>query len=177
MVKERQTPLGFTPAMLMINSEGEMAALKPLKAGPFDFNALEDFTLRCSGGDKELFRVLMEESGLGSCEAARFYDDALKMYLLGNAIPVEDLAGIYKISDPKVVDRCGVLLDAVKTLKAALYPKLRALFPDESPSTFGKRINEAILAGKRASATAGFLWPALENEILKECANGRLPPS
>lgn len=175
MVKERQTPLGFTPAMVMINGEGEMTALKPLKAGPFDFNALEDFTLRCSGGDKELFRFLMEDSALAGCKAAMFYDDALKMYLQGNSIPADDLAGIYEISDPKIVDRCSTLLDAVKTLKAALYPKLRALFPDESPSAFGKRINEAILAGKRASATAGFLWPGLENEILKECANGRLP--
>ena len=175
MVREHQTPAAFNPSSLMMNDKGELLTLKPLKPGPFDFNALEDFVHKCSGGNRDIFRSLMNESGLLDSDTAHFYDEYVKMSLKGEIIPVADLAGIYKITDPKIVDRCTELVQQIKSKKMSLYTVLRAHFPHENPAVLSKKIDSAIIECKRSSCTAGTLWPSFETDVLTQCTNGRLP--
>lgn len=124
-IKQNFTPVDFSTDTLMLNGQNQLNFIKPVVKGPFDFNAIEDFIFACSGSNQRVFRDLMERSGLIRHPTARFYHDIVKNGLKGNDIDPDDLAGLYKIRDPKVIDRANELRIRIKEMKIKLMLKLR----------------------------------------------------
>lgn len=108
-IKQNQTPLNFTPKTLMFDDAYNLKTLKPLCKELFDFDLLEEFVRACAGGNEIVFQYIMKQSGLSNHSTAKFYKEVVRNAMTGDETSIEDLAAMYRIEDPKVVDR-GVLL-------------------------------------------------------------------
>ena len=151
------TPSNFSSASLMFDEQLQLKFLKPLKKGLFDFNALEDFISECSAGNPTIFKEMMAKSGLNSLPAAKFYSTIISNVLNGDEIAPDDLAGIYKIGDPKIVDRAAALTEQVASKKRQLELQLREQHPKLPPAQLNKKINQKIYADYLESKTSGIL--------------------
>lgn len=150
LVKKKQTPQDFSTAFLMLNANHQLKTLRPATKGPFDFTALEDFVLECSGNNLTVFQTLMTKSGLARHPVANFYADLLKTTLKKDPIKTDDLAAIYRIQDIKVVDRAALFVDKVNALKMQMQIASR-----DVPS---KKIDETIIANYLNTKGANTLW-------------------
>lgn len=157
MITQNSTPVGFSFASIMCDHNRQLKSLKPLINGPFDFNAIEDFIKYCAGGNKTIFYHLMVQSGLNTHPTAIFYYELIKNALDGDTTHIDDLAGIYQISDPKVIDRGSKLIAEAFILQRKLCSDSR--IPKE-------KINETILANHRATGAVSLL---LSPAIAKDC--------
>lgn len=108
-IKQNQTPLNFIPKTLMFDDAYNLKTLKPLSKQPFDFNLLEEFVKDCAGGNNIVFQYIMKQSGLSMHSTAKFYKEVVRNAMAGDETSIEDLAAMYRIEDPKVVDR-GIAL-------------------------------------------------------------------
>jgi len=144
LIKNDVTPINFSTS-LMLDDNGQLKSLKPLAAGPFDFNALEDFISDCAGGNLVIFHRLMTESGLATHPTANFYHELLRNAFDGDTTEVEDLAAIYRIEDPKVIDR------GVKLINDALIMQRNLC---RNPQVRKENINKMILQNHRATGAA-----------------------
>ena len=116
-IKQGITPSDFSPSYLMLTEKMELKFLKPSSKKLFDFNAIEDFIFECAAGNHFIFQELMVKSGMSSHASAKFYRDAVSNVLNGETTDSDDLAGIYRITDPKVVDRAAILMKKINTRK------------------------------------------------------------
>lgn len=114
------TPSNFSVDSIMLDHQQKLKFIEPQTKGPFDFNALEDFIHACANGNKFILQELMVKSGLNNHHIAKFYHDIVSGTLNNDGIALDDLAGIYKIDDPKVVDRALVLAKHIKSQKNQL---------------------------------------------------------
>ena len=159
-IKQNFIPSNFSPTWLMYNQQLQLKFLKPSAKQPFDFNAMEDFVLECAAGNSIIFRELMKKSGLITHAAAKFYRSIVSNTLNAEATAADDLAGIYRISDPKVVDRAAILAGQINALKEKLKLEFRPLHPKLLPKQLNDKINQTIYTKYLANKTAGTLWPA-----------------
>lgn len=160
LVKQKATPAHFSSEFIMFDRQYCLKALKPTTKQPFDFNALEDFAYQCAGGNLSAFQYLMTKSGLSRHPIAGFYHVLVEEALQGNATSVEDLACIYKIVDPKIVDRGIQLIHDLLALRDKLCLKARQEHPDRNLNEIEKDISGCILKRYRESKAAGIFWSA-----------------
>jgi hypothetical protein len=166
LVKQNHTPSRFTADSIMFDNQYRLKSLKPASKQDFDFNALEDFTFQCAAGNLTIFQHLMTGSGLHKHAAAKFYQDLLANSLNKDTTAIEDLAGIYKIGDPKVVDRGAELIKKIFQLHNPLYKKARELFPNLNPKDLNAKVNSALIASYQSTKGAGLIWPSLTQEAI-----------
>lgn len=159
-IKNNMTPSNFSPTSLMFNDQFQLKLLKPLRKRLFDFNALENFFFECANGNHTIFKELMTQSGLIEHATAKFYRDIVSNTLNEENMDIEDLAGIYKITDPKVIDTATHLTNQILSIKNQLQLNLRETFPQLSPLELNKKINHKILQSYLGYQSAGFLWPS-----------------
>lgn len=165
-ISKKITPTKFNTPYLMINKHHQLKVLKPSQIDVLDFNALEDFIFECSAGNPTIFQALMLKSGMTAHPIAKFYQDIISNTLFNDPTTPDDLAGIYRISDPKVVDRAILLTSLIKPIKNQLLLNFRELDPKQSPQTLEKKVNILLLKEYMAFKTAGRLWPTfLESRI------------
>lgn len=157
-IKYNLTPVNFSSDSLMLDSQYRLKSLKSMQKGPFDFNALEDFCWQCAAGNSTIFKQLMTKSGLATHDVAKFYHEMLANSLKGDNLPTDDLAGIYKIGDPKVVDRAIELSCKVLGMQQRLLRELKVYFPMQDEKELALEIAKTILDGHQASKAAGLLW-------------------
>lgn len=163
-IKYDITPAKFTPDHLMFNEQLELKSLKPLIKGPFDFNALEDFIVECASGNLTIYKELMTRSGLSSHAIAKFYRDLISNNFFEKKEAPDDLAGIYRIGDPKVVDRGAALLEQINAIKRQVHPRLRELFPKYSSEQIEKKMKCVLIKLYITYKSAGVLWPTLPED-------------
>ncbi|MEI8125128.1 MAG: hypothetical protein WCG42_05195 [Parachlamydiaceae bacterium] len=168
LIKKNQTPVHFSTSHFMIDHEFQLRSIKPLKSQDFDFNAVEDFILECSSGNLAIFQYLMTESGLIKHPIAKFYLDLIRGSLKGDDISPDDLAGIYKISDSKVVDRGVDLIKQIKIIQQKLYISLKQALVSADPSWLQSQINDAIISCCGGYKTAGTMRETLIDDISKK---------
>lgn len=108
-IQQNITPIPFSSASLMLDQEGNLKTILPVRIGPLDFNSLENLVAECSGNHPEVYKDLMHESGLDKHSIAKFYGDVKRQAQEEGGVSVEDLAAIYKITDPKVIDHAYLL--------------------------------------------------------------------
>lgn len=167
-VRKNFTPESFSKASLMFDSQNQLKTLKSTSKCAFDFNALEDFIYQFSSGNLTIFQYLMENTGLSSHLTAQFYCDMIANALRGDLAHADDMAGIYKISDPKVVDRTNLLTNQVVTLQKQLCAKILELHPDLDFKSIETKVNNQILLCHKATKASGILWPGLAQEVLEK---------
>lgn len=160
------TPSNFSPSSLMLDAKFQLRSLKPMKSTLFDFNALEDFVSQCAAGNDVVFKHVMCRSGLSNHDAAKFYYESIKGAFQGEATTAEDLGGIYRIKDPKVIDRSAGLIKEVLDLQKKVLAKARTLFPDTDPKIVNKAVMHAIYGCHKVSGAAGLLRSSLEESVL-----------
>lgn len=158
-VKQGITPSDFSPSYLMLTEKMELKFLKPSSRKPFDFNAIEDFIFECAAGNRFVFQELMVKSGMASHASAKFYRDVVSNVLNGETTASDDLAGIYRISDPKIVDRAAILMKKVNTLKKRLSLHLREKHPKMLPKRLESLVYQQVMSHYLEFKTAGLLWP------------------
>jgi hypothetical protein len=122
-ISSNSTPSNFTVASIMLNDQQKLKFIEPQTKCSFDFNALEEFIHACASDNKLILQELMTRSGLNNHPIAKFYRDIVTGTLNDDSIAPDDLAGIYKISDPKVVDRAINLAKHIKSKKNQLLNK------------------------------------------------------
>ncbi len=166
MVKHNCTPAGFSTKEIMFDSLYRLRSLRIMRKDSFDFNALEDFTRECAGGNAAVFQHLMSESGLAKHPAARFYCELLANALKGDETAVEDLAGMHKIGDPKVVDRGTALIREVLALRSQLSMKMYLERPNIDLKAIRSTVESLILSCHLATKCYGTLWPTLGKEVI-----------
>lgn len=93
---------------------------------------------------------------------------------------MDDLAGIYRIGDPKVVDRGVELIKEVRQLHDELCMKTRDL--QLRSNDISKLLVQALTSCYETTKAAGILWPSLAQTTLdfltKEvCNNASRSPS
>lgn len=159
LIKQDITPDNFSSASLMLNEKQQLKSIKPLAISPFDFNAIEDFIVECAAGNRLIYQELMVKSGLCKHAIANFYREIVSSTLHEDSMAADDFAGIYRISDPKVVDRAIVLASQIKYLKAQQIAKLREAYPKLLPHQLEQEVNCTILTKYLRDKTAGVLWP------------------
>lgn len=166
LIQQKQTPDFFNPKYLMINPKQQLKSLRPTAKKEFDFNALEDFAFQCSSGNLTIFRHLMEASGLYSHLSTKFYHEVITNALKGDGSPPEDLAGIYNIDDPKVVDRAVKLAHDILMLKQHCCFTILEKHPEKKVQQVEQSVNKAILRCHQENRSAGTLWPTLLESVL-----------
>jgi hypothetical protein len=167
LIKHDITPSKFNADHLMFNEQFQLKSLKPSAKGPFDFNALEDFMMECASKNLTVYKELMTKSGLSSHPTAKFYRDLISSNFFERKDAPDDLAAIYRISDPKVIDRGISLVEQINTIKKHIHPRLRELLPKYTPKQIEKKIKVALLKVYGQHKSAGVLWPTLLEDTLK----------
>lgn len=171
LVSSNFTPTGFTPDALMLDASNRLKALKPMSKERFDFNALEDFVFKCSAGNRTIHHHLMTKTGLSEHATARFYHHMMAIALKGEVFEAEDLACIYKIGDPKVVDRAIELAKKMVSMRQEICSKVRALLPEYSEGeTKGlyKAVGKALMECHKQSQAVSIMWTSLEQEVVEK---------
>lgn len=176
LISANMTPANFSPNHIMLDKQQQLKILRPIVKGPFDFNALEEFALQSAAGNAVIFHSLMTSSGLSQHPAAKFYLDLMTSTLNGDVVDPNDLAGIYQIADPKVVDRGKALSEEIKIMQSQLAIKLKATFPEIDNKKLQRMLTKALISCHQAHKSASTLWPSLAEETLLKCTDGRLPP-
>lgn len=166
LIQQKQTPDYFTPKYLMINPKQQLKSLRPTTKKEFDFNALEDFAFQCSSGNLTIFQHLMEASGLYNHLSTKFYHEVISNALKDDKSHPEDLAGIYNIDDPKVVDRAVKLAHDVLMLKQHCCFNILEKHPEKKVQQVEQSVNKAILRCHQENRSAGTLWPTLLESVL-----------
>lgn len=171
LVKKNCTPSNFSSKTIMFDAQYRLKALKLTEKREFDFNALEDFALECSAGNAAVFQYLMSTSGMAKHPVANFYYELISHAFRGDETAVEDLASIYKIGDPKVVDRGTALVQEALALRSQICMKIREERPDQDPKAIKKAVGSTILSCYASSKGCGILWPSLGKVVLNKCAD------
>jgi hypothetical protein len=157
-VEENFTPSNFNHQQILFNNQWQLKSVKPMIKNRFDFDGIEDFIFHLSAGRLSIFQELMHLSKLSLHPIAKFYNDAVIHTLNGDAIALDDLAGIYKISHSKVVDRAIELTKKLQEGMLQLYLKKREVEPDLQLASAQKNIRKLVLDQYKASQAAGILW-------------------
>lgn len=165
LVSHSQSLANLTAPSLMYDKEFKLKTLKPIKKVPFDFNALENFACECAGGNLTVFQHLMKNSGLSKLPTALFYREVFENTIKGESINFSDLAGIYKISDPKIVDRSSVLSREIISHQHRLWIQIKEFQPDRESKILKEQISKTLFSCYQATGTASFLWPSLAQDV------------
>lgn len=165
-VTQNRTPSNFKTSQLLFDNQYHLRGLKPATEQSFNFNALEDFVFECAGGNLTIFRHFMEASGLATHSTAKFYHELVASTLKGEGVAVDDLAGIYKITDPEVVDRGTDLAQKVLSLRRQICKKIQENMLITDPKLFIQSVDIAILSCYQATKTAGILWPSILDDVI-----------
>jgi hypothetical protein len=166
LIKQNHTPKNFSAHFLMWDCQNQLKSLRPTSKAEFDFNAMEDFSFQCAAGNLKIFQYLMGNSGLSSHPTAKFYQEIIAQALKGDSTRADDLAGIYQIDDPKVVDRSAKLSQQIVELRNACCLKIQEAQPAMELNEMEKLVNKNILLCHKRSKAAGILWPSLLQEVL-----------
>ncbi len=170
LVKGHFTPAGFTPHALMLDKNNHLKALKPMSKEQFDFNALEDFVFTCAAGNRTIYQHMMTATGLLKHATAHFYYDMMATALKGDKLEAEDLGGIYKIGDAKVVDRGTELAKKVVALRQEICNKVRERLPTYSEGEV-KRLyhltGKVLMECHKQSQAVSIIWPSLEQDVVE----------
>ncbi|MBA3816977.1 MAG: hypothetical protein H0X29_10770 [Parachlamydiaceae bacterium] len=158
-LKAQITPLNFAATALMYDHQFKIKALKPMKIQSLDFNALEDFAYACAGHNTAVFKQLMIKSGLFSHPIGKFYHELIKNALKGDQTSIDDMAGIYKIGDAKVVDRGIVLVKEVLALRDQMSLKMRHAHPEKEMKSILMEVNAKLMHSHHESKGCGRLSP------------------
>jgi len=167
LFKQNHMPAKLSTNLLAFDDRDQLKALKTTPKQPFDFNTLEDFVFACAQGNKTIFKHLMKASWLSKHEMAKYYQKTIVDTLKGD-MTSEDISGrIYKIDNPKVIDRSIALRDEILRLHQQLLTQFRQLFPNKDPRELNRQIRDSILACYKASKAAGKLWHTLPQDVLE----------
>lgn len=157
LIKQNKTPLNFSPKYLMFDRQGYLKCLKVALKGDFDFNALEQFAFECSGGNRYIYRYLMEKSQLRSHPIAGYYAEMVAYTLKGEKYDAADVAATMGIIDKRIVQRGRDLVLEVKEMKELACVKIKGLGTKESAVEIDKRVSDELLASYKTSGAAGML--------------------
>lgn len=167
-VKRNFTPANFCLSNIMVDAQFHLKALKPItEEMPFDFNALEEFAFLCAAGNLTIFKHLMTMSGLSAHFTARFYNELIKNALNGDKTSIEDMSGICKISDPRVVDKGKAFVREILNLRNRLCMKIHEMQPNKDLKVIEKEVSNQILICHNATKACGILWPSLAQDVLR----------
>ena len=168
LIQQQQTPDYFSLKYLMMNSQNQLRALRPTSKKEFNFNALEDFVLQCAAGNLKVYQHLMEKSGLYAHMTTKFYHEVMANVLKNNPTPPEDLAGIYNIEDPRIVDRANKLSQEVLLLKQKCCLKILENRPEKDPKNVEQSVDRVILKCHLTNKSSGIIWPTLFENVISE---------
>lgn len=172
-MRQKSTPSAFSPGHLMLDEKLQLKATKPFVKGPFDFNAIEDFIVACAAGHLGVYQEIMRKTGMSVHGTAMFYRDIVEHVLRNEAISAENLAAIYKITDPKIVDRAAQLAEGIKSTRNTCLQKMREAFPTQHPQELEKTLNKILLECYVECSTAGALWPSFAEIVAKKLSLSR----
>lgn len=170
-ISKNQTPTNFDPNAIMLDVKGVLKALKPLIMQPFDFNALEEFIIDFSAENKLIYSHLMKSSELSSHKVGKFYHESLKSAFKGDQTAPADLAGIYRIKDPRVIDKSLSLVKEGLQLEKKICAQMRELFPQYEGKVIKEKVSKALLAMHLESGSGGFFWPTTAKEVAEVLKN------
>lgn len=154
-VKQQITPTNFSAASLMYDQQYRLKALKPLIRKSFDFNALEDFAFACAANNAVVFKHVMSASGLSTHPVGLFYHEIIKNALKGDQTAIDDMAGIYKIVDPKIVERGTSLVNEVLVLRDQHILKMRQTYPHKNIKSILRQVNAKLITSHKESGACG----------------------
>lgn len=112
MLAQDYCPQGFC-AKYLVNDFGTLRYLGHLHRAPFDYNLLEQFIYDVSGGDRVLFKNIMEVSGLFKHRTARFYQAIVKKGLLNPPVDIKLIACNFDIESQQLLKRAEELLTVI----------------------------------------------------------------
>jgi hypothetical protein len=161
-VKKQETPVNFNVASLMYDQHYHLKALNmeikratECRAPSFDFNALEDFAFACAANNRVVFKHLMIDSGLSAHPIGMFYHELIINALNGDQTSIEDMAGIYKITDPQAVDRGLEVVKEMLALRDQCSLKMRQCYPDMNLKTIMSDVNAKLIKAHKESGACG----------------------
>lgn len=166
LVEEEQTPQNFSPYTLMFDQNFQLKSLKPTLPGDFDYNALEDFAFQYASGNPIVFQHLMEASGLSRHQTAEFYYEVVEYALKGEAFDIDDLGGIYNVTDQKVIDRGLSLQTDILQIRRKCCLEILKNNPQEDPQKIQNQVNDLLFKCYKKTKAAGLLWPTLQSEVM-----------
>lgn len=145
---------------------GKMKSMKPLDAGEFNFNALEDFVYAVSNNSLPIFRNIMESSRLFKHPTALYFHTIVKGTLNNKEAEFKELVDFHEIEDSSsiVIQKGLVLKKEVLDLKLECTKKLKV----EPIKDLEKQINKHLLAEYKNTFAAGILWKAAIKERVVE---------
>ncbi len=161
-----RTPLNFTPEHLMFDRRGVLKCLKVAVKGPLDFNALVQFAIKVSAGNRYIFRYIMEKSNLWNHRYAKFYDDIAKRAICGEKGFVTDLATSRDIIDHKIISRAKEFEKEVLKLKDRCLLQIKPEGELADPKLLALKVSERLIGCYRASGAVGVLPEYLEKDII-----------
>lgn len=160
LIAKNYTPLHFSSSSLMLNKNCQLKFVKPMSKGDFNFTAIEDFISDCASGNPLVFKEIMVQSGLSKHAITKYYQDIVRNALKGDTITPDDLAGIYRISDPKVVDRAILIIELVKEKKKQYLLQLRRSSPNTELAKLDALANQNLYNSYLQSHFASKFYPA-----------------
>lgn len=161
LVKQQMMPSNFSATSLMYDQQYRLKALHletSFGKKSFDFNALEDFVFACAANNPVIFKHLMSASSLSMHPIGIFYHELIKNALKGDQTTIDDMAGIYKIVDPKVVDRGIVLVKEVLALRDQLCLKMRQAYPNRDMKSIVTEVNTKLMQSHKETKACGRLF-------------------
>lgn len=161
MISRNYTPLHFSSHSLMLDKNMQLKFVKPMSKGDFDFTSIEDFISNCAAGNSFVFKELMTKSGLINHPIAKYYKDIVQNTLKGDTTAPDDLAGIYRIGNPKVVDRALVIIEQVKEKKNQFLMNLRKSSPTTQPAQLEALANKTLYESYLKSDSISKFCPTL----------------
>lgn len=166
LIRNDFTPSNFSSAFLMFDNQYRLKTLKPMQKLPFDFNALEDFAFHCADGNLTIFQHLMQKSNLTSHPTAIFYHEIVLNALNEVTFDLNDLAGIYKIGDSRVIERGKELIHTFLAMRQNLLNQFKSNHSQQELKEDKAAFSSSILANHRKSQAAGRIWPTLIDDVI-----------
>jgi hypothetical protein len=144
-IKQQTTPSNFCSASLMYDQNQKLRMLKPMVDKAFDFNALKEFAIACAAGNQAVLKYIMIKSGLADHPVCVFYRELIKNALEGDETSIDDMAGIYKILDPRVVEKGAILVKEMLAVRDERSLKMRQKYPYKETKLILKEVNSELM--------------------------------
>lgn len=112
----KETPHHFSPEYMMLDNRNALA-FRRITQGikKHHFSALTDFAFKLATGNRAIFKILMDESGLAKDDRMKFHEYMVELALRGKETNARDEGTNFRarITDPFVLDRAQRIYTSV----------------------------------------------------------------
>lgn len=163
-IEQEKTPLNFSADYLLFNKKGRLKCLKVVLEGPFDYNALVGYVIKCSNGNYLIYRLLIEP--LLEHRYADFYAAIVENAAQDVPYDVVNVAAVHYIPDDGIIRQGQVLQEQIVALKMSCQKRLVREFDVSASDCLASAVQNAISSCYNEGCYVGFLPPSFEQEVI-----------